>query len=239
MAVLTPKRNFISGDTPTPDHFNYASGLIQSSPTMSGTAAAGDCVTDVAGTWTEAQAGVAIYDGTNVIGSGEICVLTGLTAHARYYAQSDGAIGTTASYYPVGIALTTTQLYVSIPYINPSIIGAANAPAGVLSAEEAYLPINAQTTDYTVLSSDNGKDVWITSASNLTLTIPTQAVGGFAAKTWFLVTRGDAGTVTIAGSGGVTIVSAGSRLKVAERYGSLLITKTSDNNWIVRGATVS
>jgi len=220
MAILTPKRNFISGDTPSPDHFNYASGLIESSPTMSGTAAAGDCVISVGGTWTESQSGIAIYDGTNVIGSGEICVLTGLTAYAKYYAQADGAIGTTISYYPVGIALSTTQLYVSIPV-------------------EPYIPIVTYNSDHTVLSTENGNDIWITSASNYTLTIPTQAVGGFAAQTWFLVTRGGTGTVTIAGAGGVTIVSAGSRLKVAEQYGSLLVTKTSDNNWIVRGATGS
>lgn len=238
MAILTPKRDFANGDTPTPDHFNYANGLFVSSPTMSGTAAAGDCVTDVAGTWTEAQAGVAIYDGTNVVGSGQICVLTGLTAHARYYAQSDGSISAVASTYPVGIALSTTQLFVSIPYITPSIIGAANAPSGVLSAEESYLPINAQTDNYTVLASDNGKDVWVTSASDKTLTIATQAVGAYPAKFWFLLTRGGAGTLTIAGAG-TTIVSAGSRLKVAERYGSLIVVKTSDDNWIVRGATVS
>ena len=220
MAVLTPKRNFISGDTPTPDHFNYASGLIESSPTMSGTAAAGDCVTNVGGTWTESQAGVAIYDGTNVIRSGQTCILSGLTAYARYYAQADGSISTTVSHYPVGIALSTTQLYVAIP-------------------GETYIPIVTYTADHTVLSTENGSDIWMNSASNLTVTIPTQASAGFDTQVWFLVTRQGTGTVTIAGSGGVTVNSAGSRFKVAEQYGSLLVTKVSSDNWIVRGATAS
>lgn len=95
------------------------------------------------------------------------------------------------------------------------------------------VPINVQTDNYTVAITDNGKDVWISHVDAKTLTIDTQANKAYAKNFYFFLTRG-AGAVTIAGAG-VTILSAGSRLKVSEQYGTVLVRKISENTWIVTG----
>ena len=114
-------------------------------------------------------------------------------------------------------------------------IGAARLVGGVLDAEQSAVLVNSQTNSYTAAAADNGKDVWINSASATTLTIPTQATAGFPAKTFFFVTRMGAGTLTLAPEAGVTLRSAGSRLKLAEQYTTVLLRKLADNDWLVTG----
>lgn len=116
-------------------------------------------------------------------------------------------------------------------------ISAAKAVSGVLDAIEAAVVINAQTDNYTAALSDLGKDIWITSASNKTLTIPLQSSVTWVDKSYFFLTRGGAGTLAIAGASGVTVNSAGARLKVAEQYGTVMIRRTAENVWLVTGST--
>jgi len=115
-------------------------------------------------------------------------------------------------------------------------IRAAKAVSGVADALEAAVVINAQTDNYTAALTDLGKDVWITSESNKTFTIPLQSSVTWVDKSYFFVTRGGSGTLTIAGAGSVTVNAAGGRLKIAEQYGTVMCRRTAENVWLVTGA---
>ena len=125
--------------------------------------------------------------------------------------------------------------------LTPANIGANGVSSlnsdGVVDAIEAAVVVNAQTNNYTAALTDLGKDIWITSSSNKTLTIPLQSSVAWVDKSYFFLTRGGTGTLTIAGASGVTVNSAGSRLKVAEQYGTVMIRRTAENVWLVTGST--
>lgn len=138
-------------------------------------------------------------------------------------------------------AHAVTHAYGSTDPLSASDIGQYGVVSlnsdSVIDAIEAAVVINAQTDNYTAALSDLGKDIWITSASNKTLTIPLQSSVTWVDKSYFFLTRGGAGTLTIAGASGVTVNSAGSRLKVAEQYGTVMIRRTAENVWLVTGST--
>jgi len=119
--------------------------------------------------------------------------------------------------------------------LTPAAIGAAKLTGGYIDAEQSAVEISAKTGSYTVAAADNGKDVWITSASDAALTIPAQADVGFPEKTYFFATRGGAGKLTIAGASGVVVNATGGRLKIAEQYGTVLARKTAPDTWLVTG----
>ena len=68
-------------------------------------------------------------------------------------------------------------------------IGAARLVGGVIDAEQSVLAIHQQTASYAATPADNGSDIWITSATDATLTIPTQQNAAFAEKTSVLKKR--------------------------------------------------
>ena len=114
-------------------------------------------------------------------------------------------------------------------------IGAARLVGGVIDAEQAAVLLNQQTASYTASVEDNGKDIHLNSASADTLTIPAQSNAAFPEKAFFFVTRTGAGTLTLVPDSGVTLLSAGGRLKIAEQYGTALLRKLSENVWLVTG----
>ena len=119
--------------------------------------------------------------------------------------------------------------------ILPGDIGAARLVGGVLDAEQSAVPVNSQTASYVVTAADNGKDIWLTSASALTLTVPLQASAAFPEKTFFFVTRMGTGVVTLAAEAGVALNAPGGRLRIGEQYATVLLRKLSDNAWLVTG----
>ena len=119
--------------------------------------------------------------------------------------------------------------------LNPGDIGAARLVGGVLDAEQSAVIVQEQTASYTATPADNGKDIWLNSGSAVTLTLPPQASAAFPAKTFFFVTQMGSGAVTLAAGSGVTLRSAGGRLKLAEQYTTVLLRKLSDNVWLVTG----
>jgi len=92
-----------------------------------------------------------------------------------------------------------------------------------------YVPINAQTTSQTAALTDVGKDTQITSASATTYTIPPQSSVAWVAGSYMFVSRMGSGTLTIVAGAGVTVNSAGSRLKISEQYGTVMIRATAQS----------
>jgi hypothetical protein len=91
------------------------------------------------------------------------------------------------------------------------------------------------TTAYTLVLGDAGKYVTLSNAAGITLTIPTNASVAFDVGTVVNVVQLGAGQVTIAGAGGVTVNSEGSKLKLKGQYAVASLLKTATNTWVALG----
>ncbi len=98
------------------------------------------------------------------------------------------------------------------------------------------LTITAKTASYTLALADSyGSMITVTSASDLTVTVPPNASVAFPTGTQILVSRLGAGAVTIAAGSGVTLRSADSALTLREQYSVAGLLKTGTDTWLVVG----
>jgi hypothetical protein len=91
--------------------------------------------------------------------------------------------------------------------------------------------VNAQTAAYQLVQGDNGKVITMNSASAITLTIPAGLTAGFNC----MVVQYGAGTVTIAGASGVTIVNRSNYSKTGGQYAIVTIVSPVANTFITGG----
>ena len=107
-----------------------------------------------------------------------------------------------------------------------------------VSASTSYavksLSINAQVASYTLVIADAGKQVEISSASGVTLTVPTNAVAAFPIGTTIIIVQTGAGQITVAGSAGVT-VNATPGLKLYGQWSTALLLKRATDTWLLSG----
>lgn len=116
--------------------------------------------------------------------------------------------------------------------------GAADAIApSDIGAESSTLTSSTKTDNYTILASDNRSKISMNSSSDKTFTFATQAVGNYPDGMIVFLKRLGTGAVTIAGSAGVTLQSAGNRLKIAEQYAWVFVRKIATDGWEVVGST--
>lgn len=130
-----------------------------------------------------------------------------------------------------------TTYPISQAYVDGDVLTAANVNqiAGGVNDLSA-VQLNAQTgTTYTLVLADRSKTVTLTNASAITLTIPTNASVAMAIGSQVLLYQGGAGQVTIAGAGGVTVRSQGSKLKIAGQYGVAGLIKIATDEWVAFG----
>lgn len=94
-----------------------------------------------------------------------------------------------------------------------------------------------KTADYTLVASDYfvPSAIDFNSASNLTLTVPTNAAVAYPVGTCFEVTRLGAGTVTVAGDVGVTVRSPGGSLTLRAQYSTGALRKIGTDEWVLSG----
>jgi C4-dicarboxylate-specific signal transduction histidine kinase len=114
--------------------------------------------------------------------------------------------------------------------------------AQVLTAAEqnalatAMIAINAQTgTTYTTVLTDDGKLITCSNASAIALTIPPNSSVAYGIGTQINIAQLGAGTVTITAGAGVTLNSAGTKLKTDAQYAVATCVKTDTNTWFVVG----
>jgi len=112
----------------------------------------------------------------------------------------------------------------------------------VLTASEqnqlatAIIAINAQTgTTYTTVLTDDGKLITCSNASAIALTIPPNSSVAYGIGTQINIAQLGAGTVTITAGAGVTLNSAGAKLKTDAQYAVATCVKTDTNTWFVVG----
>ena len=134
-----------------------------------------------------------------------------------------------------------TAWRVVLPAISPNSISSAElADRSVGSSELDNLTLNAQTgTTYTLALSDAHKLVTLSNASPISLTVPLNSTASFDTGDQVNLLQLGAGQVTIAGAGGVTIRSEGSKLKIKGQYGLVTLVKIDTDEWVLLGNTAA
>lgn len=112
-------------------------------------------------------------------------------------------------------------------------------PTGDAGGYDVAQLINARTADYTLVLSDAGKLVTMSSATGtLFLTLPPASSVAFATGTHVDVARIATGAVTITGATGVTVhATPGQRLRA--RYSAASCVLYAGDTWLVVGDTTS
>ena len=95
--------------------------------------------------------------------------------------------------------------------------------------------INTQSAAYTLVLSDAGKLIQMTSASNVTVTIPTNGSVAFPIGTHIDICSYGAGQVTIAGAGGVTVNARGALKTLSLQYSVCTCVKLGADEWLYIG----
>jgi hypothetical protein len=104
----------------------------------------------------------------------------------------------------------------------------------------AMIALNAQTgTTYTTVLADDGKLITCDNASAITLTIPPNGTIAYGIGTQINIMQLGAGQVTIAPGAGVTLRSAGSKLKTGAQYAVATCCKIATDTWVVIGNLVA
>ena len=100
----------------------------------------------------------------------------------------------------------------------------------------AMVAINAQTgTTYTTVLGDDGKLITADNASAIALTIPPNSSVAYGIGTQINIMQLGAGQVTITAGAGVTLRSAGSKLKTNAQYAVATCCKIASDTWVVVG----
>lgn len=100
----------------------------------------------------------------------------------------------------------------------------------------AMVAINAQTgTSYTTVLGDDGKLVTCDNAASIALTIPPNGTVAYGIGTQINIMQLGAGVVTITAGAGVTLRSAGSKLKTNGQYAVATCCKIATDTWVVIG----
>ena len=100
----------------------------------------------------------------------------------------------------------------------------------------AMIAINAQTgVTYTTVLTDDGKLVTCDNASAIALTIPPNSSVAYGIGTQINIMQLGAGQVTITAGAGVTLRSAGSKLKTSAQYAVATCCKIASDTWVVVG----
>lgn len=100
----------------------------------------------------------------------------------------------------------------------------------------AMIALNAQTgTSYTTVLGDDGKLITLDNASAITLTIPPNGTVAYGIGTQLNLMQLGAGQVTISPGAGVTIRSAGSKLKTNAQYAVATCVKIASDTWVAVG----
>lgn len=98
-----------------------------------------------------------------------------------------------------------------------------------------YVTPNTKTASYTLVLTDDGKSIDVTSASAVTITVPPNSSVAFPTGTIISVASFGAAVVTIAAGAGVTILSYGSVFTLAGQNTGATLRKTATNTWHLTG----
>ena len=100
----------------------------------------------------------------------------------------------------------------------------------------AMVALNAQTgTSYTAVLADDGKLVTLDNGSAITFTIPPNSSVAFGIGTQINLMQLGAGVATITAGAGVTLRSAGTKVKTNGQYSVATCVKIATDTWVLVG----
>ena len=144
---------------------------------------------------------------------------------------SNGTVLTANSATASGLAWTTPDV---------TLTNTATLTNKTLTAPVINLSINPQTVAYELVLADNGKMVEVSSASAVTLSIPTNANQAFATGAQITILQTSTGQVTIAATTpGTTTVNGTPGLKLRAQWSSAVCIKRATDSWVVLGDLVA
>jgi hypothetical protein len=144
---------------------------------------------------------------------------------------SNGTVLTANSASASGLAWTTPDV---------TLTNSATLTNKTLTAPVINLSINPQTVAYELVLADNGKMVEVSSASAVTLSIPTNANQAFATGAQITILQTSTGQVTIAATdAGTTTVNGTPGLKLRAQWSSAVCIKRATDSWVVLGDLVA
>lgn len=189
--------------------------------------------------------GVAIADGNRILVKDEIN-----QAHNGIYVRTSSTVLTRSTDFdnsPLGEVQAGDFLYVQEGLLSGTswvvistgtiLIGTTNIVWSQFSgaAPAQAITINDQTGDYTLQLADAYNTlVRITSAIPAVVTIENDGVINMPVGSSVIISWNGAGSVSLAGAVGVTIISPDS-LTIGKQYGKIVVIKTASNYWEVEG----
>ena len=197
-------------------------------------------------TYSQFNASEAVTAGTGITKSGStISISTGAITSDMI---SDGTIvdadiNASAAIAQSKISGLSTSLGLKANLAAPSFTGGVTVDSsGIIFTDatqvKAGVPsittINQQAGAYTTVIADRDKLVEVSSASGVTVTIPTNANVAYPVGTSIDILQTGAGQVTIAGASGVT-VNATPGLKLRTQWSSATLFKRATDTWVVFG----
>jgi hypothetical protein len=100
----------------------------------------------------------------------------------------------------------------------------------------SMVALNAQTgTSYTAVLADDGKLVTLDNGSAITFTIPPNSSVAFGIGTQINIMQLGAGVATITAGAGVTLRSAGTKVKTNGQYSVATCVKIATDTWVLVG----
>ena len=103
------------------------------------------------------------------------------------------------------------------------------------NVSDGYVNVDTKVDNYTLQLSDAGRAIIINSASDRTVTIPTNATAPFAIGQRIDIIRYGLGNVTITPSAGVIVNSVETLANLREQYSAGTILKTGTDTWVLIG----
>lgn len=135
---------------------------------------------------------------------------------------------TGSSWVSTTIDLST---YATISYVS----NANNIPT-LNSTKVPTLSINNQPGNYSLVLSDAGKLIYITSGVACSISIPLNSSVAFPTGTKIDVVQAGTGELSISPVSGVTINSESNKTKILNQWCAASLIKTDTNTWMILGA---
>jgi hypothetical protein len=162
----------------------------------------------------------------------DLPLVPGLSPSAQFWTNQGGV-----DYRTTGAAIGALGLGPTGPAGTNGTPGAPGATGPTGPAGAGTPPIHVQSgTTYTFAQNDVLAFVNFTSGSAVTATIPTHATVAWANGSVLYFQQGGAGTVTIAGAGGVTINHVSATLGLSGQYAVGQAICTAQDVWTAFGA---
>ena len=175
------------------------------------------------------------------------------TAHASTHGSAGSDAITIAQSQVTNL---TTDLSAKAPLASPALTGTPTSPTATAGTnttqiattafvitENASVSTNAQAgASYTLLLSDAGKLVEMSSGSAATVTVPADGTTNFPIGTKIDILRTGGGEISIAGATSpstVTVNSEGSKLRINAQWQAVTLIKRAANTWVLIGALKS